>query len=424
MGISLKNHILRFLLLPILIIMAVWAVLFYFFMLEEVYDNIDEGLENQKEEILDQVEENPELLKMSDFALNQYRITSVPKGDYPDDDQLNNEILQISSDSDGESYRVLRTYFEDEQGNDHLLEIAASTVQEDDLLFTMAMALAALYVVLMLSIYIINFIELNRAFKPFRKIIEQLKRYRFGDQNQLDFPDSKIKEFNQLSAGIQTMVNDNRETFVQQKHFIENASHELKTPVAIIQNKIDWMIENEEMTENQIHQLSDIKKAGKRMAELVKSLLVLSKIENQQFQEISDVNFNEIINEITDDSSDWLEFKNITLNIKETSAFKVKMNRNLAHILISNLFQNALKYTENGGNIRIETDAKAFTISNTAKNGALDTNRIFNRFYKQSDEQLSAGLGLAIVKGIVNQYPPMRIDYYFQENKHFFKLSQ
>ena len=160
------------------------------------------------------------------------------------------------------------------------------------------------------------------------------------------------------------------------------------------------------------------------MAELVKSLLVLSKIENQQFQEISDVNFNEIINEITDDSSDWLEFKNITLNIKETSAFKVKMNRNLAHILISNLFQNALKYTENGGNIRIETDAKAFTISNTAKNGALDTNRIFNRFYKQSDEQLSAGLGLAIVKGIVNQYPPMRIDYYFQENKHFFKLSQ
>lgn len=419
---SLKNFTLKYLLLYILLIIAVWAGLFYAYILDEVYDNVDDGLKNQKIFIIREAYSNEDILKTTEFGINQFRITPISQNQFSKKDVLQNEMVFMPYDDEMEPYRILKTCFLDHSGNPYQLEIRTSTVEEDDLLIDLAVALIALYILLMVSIYIINQIVLRKAFLPFKNIINQLKNYRFGEKHDFKNPETNVAEFHTLSEGISLMLNDNQETFLQQKSFIENASHELKTPIAIIGNKLDWMIENENLTEEQLLQLVEIKKTSKRMSDLVGSLLMLSKIENHQFQGTSSVNANEMIKSISDEFQEWMEYKELDFQIKEFGIFTVTINENLLRILLNNLLLNAIKYTEKEGNIEVQLYDNKIEFSNTASGSMLDSTLIFNRFYKHSKDNSSTGLGLAIAQSIIKN-TTLKLDYYFAENRHHFVLK-
>ncbi|MGP1500908.1 MAG: sensor histidine kinase [Bergeyella cardium] len=419
--ISLKNYTQKHLSLFIFLLIALWAALFYAFILDEVYDNVDDGLKDRKIAIIREAYDNPEVLKTDEYGIGQFKITPVPDEEFSQWNRLRNEMFYMPYDQEMEPYRVLTTHFLDKEGLSYRLEIRTSTVEEDDLLINLAIALAVLYAVLVICVYWVNRIVLNQAFKPFREIISQLSAYRFGSKNTFVEPETSISEFKDLSKGILTMLNDNQEVFMQQKAFIENASHELKTPISIIQNKIDLLIEQGGQ-EGEIQQLIQIKSTAKRMSDLISSLLTLSKIENNQFQEEESINANEIIDEIAEDAESLVQYKEIQLDIKEKGVFQVEFNRNLFHIILTNLFQNAVKYSPPNGEICIEISPNEIVFSNTATGTALDGDKIFNRFYKQSNDSLSTGLGLAILQTIINNDPRLKIDYSFSNNKHFFRL--
>lgn len=419
--ISLKNYTQKHLSLFIFLLIALWAALFYAFILDEVYDNVDDGLKDRKIAIIREAYDNPEVLKTDEYGIGQFKITPVPDEEFSQWNRLRNEMFYMPYDQEMEPYRVLTTHFLDKEGRSYQLEIRTSTVEEDDLLINLAVALAVLYTVLVICVYWVNRIVLNRAFKPFREIISQLSAYRFGSKNTFVEPETSISEFKDLSKGILTMLNDNQEVFMQQKAFIENASHELKTPISIIQNKIDLLIE-QGSKEEEIQQLIQIKSTAKRMSDLISSLLTLSKIENNQFQEEESINANEIIDEMAEDAESLVQYKEIQLDIKEKGVFQVEFNRNLFHIILTNLFQNAVKYSPPNGEICIEISPNEIVFSNTATGTALDGDKIFNRFYKQSNDSLSTGLGLAILQTIINNDPRLKIDYSFSNNKHFFRL--
>ena len=419
--ISLKNYTQKHLSLFIFLLIALWAALFYAFILDEVYDNVDDGLKDRKIAIIREAYDNPEVLKTDEYGIGQFKITPVPDEEFSQWNRLRNEMFYMPYDQEMEPYRVLTTHFLDKEGLSYRLEIRTSTVEEDDLLINLAVALAVLYAVLVICVYWVNRIVLNQAFKPFREIISQLSAYRFGSKNTFVEPETSISEFKDLSKGILTMLNDNQEVFMQQKAFIENASHELKTPISIIQNKIDLLIE-QGSKEEEIQQLIQIKSTAKRMSDLISSLLTLSKIENNQFQEEESINANEIIDEMAEDAESLVQYKEIQLDIKEKGVFQVEFNRNLFHIILANLFQNAVKYSPPNGEICIEISPNEIVFSNTATGTALDGDKIFNRFYKQSNDSLSTGLGLAILQTIINNDPRLKIDYSFSNNKHFFRL--
>ena len=419
--ISLKNYTQKHLSLFIFLLIALWAALFYAFILDEVYDNVDDGLKDRKIAIIREAYDNPEVLKTDEYGIGQFKITPVPDEEFSQWNRLRNEMFYMPYDQEMEPYRVLTTHFLDKEGLSYRLEIRTSTVEEDDLLINLAIALAVLYAVLVICVYWVNRIVLNRAFKPFREIISQLSAYRFGSKNTFVEPETSISEFKDLSKGILTMLNDNQEVFMQQKAFIENASHELKTPISIIQNKIDLLIE-QGSKEEEIQELIQIKSTAKRMSDLISSLLTLSKIENNQFQEEESINANEIIDEMAEDAESLVQYKEIQLDIKEKGVFQVEFNRNLFHIILTNLFQNAVKYSPPNGEICIEISPNEIVFSNTATGTALDGDKIFNRFYKQSNDSLSTGLGLAILQTIINNDPRLKIDYSFSNNKHFFRL--
>ena len=421
MKISLKNYTLRYLTLAFLLILAVWAAVFYAYILDEVYDNIDDGLKDKKTLIIQNILRHPELLQINEFGIEDFRVYPSQE-DFSDRNILSNAFFYMPFDDEEEPYRVLKTGFYDRDMNPYTLEIRTSTVEKDDLLFNLAIALGVLYVVLVLSMYLINLLVINKIWKPFKGILSAIRRYEVGNKTELQPITTEVIEFNILHDNIQQMWQRNEKVFEEQKVFIENASHELQTPLAITLNKLELLANDPSLNEKQLIQLSEVKQSLMRMTHLNKSLLMLTRIENQQYKEAKQVSFLSLTTDIIEDLSDLIAFKALEVNTEEISDFQVEMNPDLARILVSNLLRNAIKHTEKGGNIHILIEENRFQVKNTAKDAIrLDPSKIFQRFHQEQQDATSTGLGLAIVKSIAESYR-LKVYYTFEEGKHCFQV--
>jgi len=425
MAISVKNYTNRFLVIAILIIMAVWALLFYAVIMDEVYDNIDDGLKNQKILILREVYIDPDIIRnSSEFGVNQFRILPAQEKEFTDENHFSKEFIYMPYDEEDEPYRILRTGFYDKEGKPYTLEIRTSTVEEDDFLINLAISLAVLYFVIVVSIMIINHYVLKRAWKPFHHILKNLGKYRFGDAQSFERVPTQVKEFNELNGRIQQMIDRNETVFHHQKRFIENASHELQTPLAITANKLELLMEDEALTEKQLTKISEAKQSLLRMSNLNKSLLMLSRIENHQYSDIQKVNFNELLQAFVKDLSDLIEHREISLDYQEDGVFWFTCNPELAFVLLSNLIRNAIKYNIQGGKIYIYVTPHVISISNTSAVDALNPDYIFERFHKGNQDSQSNGLGLSIVQSILQNYPQLSLEYAYADSMHEFRLMQ
>lgn len=408
----------------LLLIIAVWAALFYAYILDEVYDNVDDGLKNRKIQIVKAVYFDENLLKNNEFGFNEFKINPISASDYKDKNNLYNKMYYMEYDDEEQPYRVLKTDFIDQFGKHQQLTIRTSTVEEDELVYDLTTALIVLYLLLVISIIAVNGFLLHKAMRPFYLILDKLKKYQFGVASSNEPQNYSIKEFEELNIEINEMIERNELIFHQQKQFIENASHELQTPLAIVINKIDLSIQNGELDKKNLNFLNDVKNDLRRMAGLNKSLLMLSKIENNQFNKISNVNFNVLIIDLVKSYEDFIEYKKININVVEKDIFEAAFDPDLANILLSNLLKNAMKYNNENGIINIITEKEKLIFQNTGFGIPLDKSQIFNRFYKQGSDHGSTGLGLSIIKTIIKQYPRLNITYEFEEGMHCFILSK
>ena len=368
MKISLKNYTLRYLTLTFLLILAVWAAVFYAYILDEVYDNIDDGLKDKKTLIIQNILRHPELLKINEFGIEDFRVYPS-QDDFSDHNVLSNAFFYMPFDDEDEPYRVLKTSFYDRDMNPYTLEIRTSTVEKDDLLFNLAIALGVLYVVLVLSMYLVNLLVINKIWKPFKGILTAIRQYEVGNKTKLQPIVTDVIEFNVLHDNIQQMWQRNEVVFEEQKVFIENASHELQTPLAITLNKLELLTDDPSLTEKQLVQLSEVKQSLMRMTHLNKSLLMLTRIENHQYKQAESISFQALTATIIEDLSDLIAFKELEITVKEDSDFQVEMNKDLATVLVSNLLRNAIKYTEKGKEIQVRLEENCFQVKNTAKDG-------------------------------------------------------
>ncbi len=408
----------------LLLIIAVWAGLFYAYILDEVHDNVDDGLRDRKIQIIKAVYLNPQLLKNNEFGFNEFKINPIGSGDYQNKSRLYNKMYYMEYDDKDQPYRVLEADFIDQYKNHQRLVIRTSTVEEDELIYDLTTALIVLYILLVISIVVVNGYLLNKAMRPFYSILDKLKKYQFGVPSLQNPQSYSIKEFEELNVEIDEMIERNELVFYQQKQFIENASHELQTPLAIVINKIDLQIQNENLDEKNMNLLSEVKNDLRRMVGLNKSLLMLSKIENSQFNKTSGVDFNDLITKLVENYEDFIAFKKVNVNIIGKGFFIADFNRDLADILLSNLLKNGIKYNNENGILNIIIEDNRIIFQNSGAGIALDASKIFNRFYKQGSDHGSTGLGLSIIKTIIKQYPGWSISYEFEDAMHYFILEK
>jgi len=417
---SLKYYTLRHLLIAVLGIIAVWAASFYLLIIDEVYDNLDDGLKDSRIRILREAERNPEILNTSEYGIAQFKITPLSEGNYSQKIHIYNASMFMPYDNDDEPVRILQSIFE-HKNQYFQLEIYTSTVEEDDLLEDLLTALVVLYFALVASIILINHFILRKAWRPFYGILNNLKNYKIGGKFQFEKSKTNIKEFDELEDELSAMIARNERIYEQQKQFIGNASHELQTPLAIAGNKLELLLEIEGIDEYKANKILEISEMLNRLKRLNKSLLTISKIENEQFKLVEKVNFNSLIKNALQDFESLIEFRKIEIELNENGNFEFEMNVDLAIILINNLLKNAIVHNPENGFLKIMISSDKISIQNPGEK-PLNPQLIFERFYKNEQNENSTGLGLAIVKSIVKTYPKLSIDYRF-EDKHIFELK-
>jgi signal transduction histidine kinase len=151
-----------------------------------------------------------------------------------------------------------------------------------------------------------------------------------------------------------------------------------------------------------IAKIGNIIQMLQRLTELNKALLLISKIENKQFVNNENIDFDKIVKQVLSDFSDYVEFRKIKIHYSVNGNWIYKMNRQLAEILVRNLVKNAVFHNYKGGEVFISLFAAGFTIENTSAEPPLQPDQLFNRFSKNKNKIESTGLGLAIVKAITD----------------------
>jgi len=419
---KLLNYTTTYFSILLLVLISIWAVLFYYAMFDEIYDSLDDGLENQKMLVMQYAENKPAVLDKPNFNESGYTIKKVPFSEIKNvKDQYRDTLMYMQNEEKYEPVRLLESVFE-QDGEYYKINVITSMVEEDDQLQNLLIYLIILYFALLISILLLNNVFLRKVWKPFYKLVAQLKTFRIENDDKIQFQKTNIEEFSLLNTRVEKLLEKSKESYNNQKQFIENAAHELQTPLAISINKIELFLEENDLQEQQAIKLISALENLERLTRLNKSLLLLSKIDNDQFTLRERVNIPELIQNAITDFSDFAAHKNMIFNVTENSNLVVDINRDLAIILFTNLIKNAVFHGKAGTTVSIKINDSSVTISNASEAEKLDTEKLFSRFYKKETSNKSTGLGLAISKTIVEKYR-YTLHYFYEKQQHIFKVT-
>ena len=420
---KLLSYTYRKLALLLFLLMAVWGVLFYYAIIDEVVDETDDTLENYGEILMESALHDPSILETEGSLMSFYKFTPISEEEGRHYRQVfYDAMVYIELEDEDEPVRVMCTAFRMPDGQYYELKLMISILERDDMVEAMLWYLGALFLLFLICTSIGIQLVLKGVFRPLHRLLDWLHCIQPGKEvPPLDNP-TKIREFRQLSDAALDMGNRSYKAYEEQKQFIENASHELQTPLAIVRGKVELLAESEGMTEQQMEQLDEIYATLGRAVKLNKSLLLLSRIENGQYTEMEDVSVDEILDELLPDLMDIYEHKQVRLIRKrEEQPFIIRCNHSLAQILVSNLVKNSLLHNREGGELQVLTTPTSLVIKNTG-DVPLDGEKLFRRFYHGMDgKKDSTGLGLAIARSIALS-SSLKLTYEWQDGMHTFRL--
>jgi len=301
------------------------------------------------------------------------------------------------------------------------IQIFRSSLEYEELLKGLFIGFLAIMMLSTSAFFIINYYISKNLWKPFFQTLEILKRFDPTTEAPHLFPSTNIIEFKQLNDSVKSLTGKLTVDFKSQKQFAENASHEMQTPLAIMQSKIEWLFQSNKLGEEELNNIKVLDDMIKRVSRLNKSLLLLSKIENNQYKPDENVHLNAIIQKSLVLFDEYISMKKISIKKEMPDEVKLEINNDLCEILINNLMQNAVRHTTNGGEIIIALTHEALFISNSSEGDPLNPSEIFKRFSKGAESKDSIGLGLSIAQQIV-KVSRMELIYDFKNKLHVFAL--
>ena len=324
-------------------------------------------------------------------------------------------------DAEIEPYRELNASILIE-GNPYTYSARINLVEKEDLMKSIAILFLVIISLLLVGLFVITKRLSINLWKPFYETLNKIEKFEIDKSNHPKFTETNIEEFNRLNNSIEKLITKNTSIYHSQREFIENAAHELQTPLAVFQAKIDTLIQNADFTQEQYKMLSSLNDSVSRLNRLNKNLLLLSKMENDIYSEKQTINLNEAIEKHFDFFTEQAKAKNLIIKTEMNEAVAVKSNPVLAELLISNLFLNAIRHNVSDGQVLVTLSDHSLTFSNTGQSQTLVADKLFNRFSKSNPSEQGNGLGLAIIKKIAD-LNNWKISYSFANNFHSFSVD-
>ena len=395
------------------------APLFYFSTKKLYNDDTDDTLLLHKKEFLKYT--LPAFKQRDIGTWNRYNrnIKIVPLRNHAVDSLFNNSYFD-ALDNEIEPYRELTTPIAID-GKEYSYAAKISLVETEDLVTRIALLFLIILSLLLLGLYAITKRLSKKLWRPFNAILIQIENFEIDKSVPTASISSNITEFSRLNTSVQKLIAKNRSIFKAQREFVENAAHELQTPLAIFQAKLDSFVQTGDFTIEQYEQLSSINDTITRLSRLNKNLLLLSKMENEIYASTTLIIIEKTITQNILFFKEQADSKNITIELDLSQAATVIANPTLMEIMISNLYLNAIKHNIHSGKITIMANKNGFSFSNTADKEPLNNTKLFNRFSKQSSVEQGNGLGLAIIKKICD-LNGWTVRYAYENSWHHFTV--
>ena len=390
------------------------SIAFYFVLRHILVRQLDQSLESEQQEIVQytqQFNKLPAVIQTNDQQVYFNETTTIP---------FHRKFYSLYKfnpiEKHNELFRDLRFSI---TANQHSYEVIVSKSQTgtQDLLRLIILVTIGMIALILLIGFFINRTILSRIWKPFYQTIDKIKTYHLSSQQPLQLEPTSIDEFSLLNENISGMTERSQREYKSLKAFTANAAHEMQTPLAVIRTKLDMLMQHENLLASQAQPVQEMEQAVYKLSRLYHSLLLLTKIENQQFELNETVQMDKVIMYKLEELTEIADAKKITTRIK-LSPVTIVFHQQLAEILTVNLLNNAIRYNNENGILAIELNDSAFTIANTSDLPALDDKKVFQRFYRHNDtKQEGNGLGLSIVKQICD-LAGYRLAYGYQDGLH------
>lgn len=400
-------------------VLLVSSVSFYIMIRHVLINQLDEDLKVEEQEIIDFVKNNNRLPSPSNYEDQQIQFTETPG--VAAEKEFSSVILFQKTENAKISTRQYQ-FPVAANGKNYNVFVRKSQEQTEDLLQIILVITVGVVMLLLLVLFFINRFLLYRLWEPFNHTMAQIKQFDLTGAAPLQLHATTTTEFTELNKTVQGMTDRVRQDYAALKNFTENASHEMQTPLAIINSKLDVLIQDEALNEFQMQQLQGVYNAMDRLSNLNQSLLLLTRIENNQFQELEEISLDKLILEKTAQFEELTDAQKLYVS-RSITPVTISGNRQLLDILFGNLLLNAIRYNLPAGQINIKLTPGSLTISNTSFLPALDHQQVFQRFYRHANtKQEGNGLGLSIVKQICN-IAGYSIDYAYENDQHVFCIN-
>ncbi len=341
-------------------------------------------------------------IKSSGALPNLYPIIEVKKINKEQAEPKSYKELYLNDEAEAEEEPYMEyTNSVTINGQYYLIKIRHSLLENNDLLMAIALPLLILLLLLFFISYVVT-TKLNKTiWRDFEFNLKEIENFSFNKTKPLSLRQTKIEEFDRLNKTIKALTKKLQQDYQTLKEFTENASHEIQTPLSIILLNLEELLQQDlpkPAFEKVVSSINNVK----RLSTLNKSLLLIARIENKQFQTDKLISLSQVLSKKIEDFTPLIQKKNLTLDFKKTGDFMVNLDYELAGILINNLLSNTIRHNIENGKIIVEIDKSGLKICNTGNKTSLTNKTIFNRFTKENSQ--SYGLGLAIVKQICDSH--------------------
>ncbi|WP_349314158.1 HAMP domain-containing sensor histidine kinase [Chitinophaga sp. MM2321] len=303
------------------------------------------------------------------------------------------------------------------------LVLRKSLIEKDDLVKNIVHVMLFAFGGLLLFALLSNWFISKKIWKPFYLSLEKIKQLQLNKMEVLSLKPTPTHEFNQLHTALNHMAARIHQDYTNMKELTEDAAHEMQTPLAIVQSKLELLLQDETLTEEQMKNILQSYDELQRLSRLNHNLLLLAKIENQQYPVTGQPDLVAVVEKYLLLFEELAKEKQLTIETTMTAPAPWPLHPALADILVSNLLGNAIKYNTVEGQIQISLSGTFFSITNSSQLPEIPAGSLFQRFKKHNPGYSgSNGLGLAIVKKIADSYQ-LSIHYKYDQGHHTFTVS-
>lgn len=418
---SLIKLIRRYILFAVAVVFFIGCISHFFIFNYFIHYSSDSMLEDQKKSIEKYIASNNTLPLASTLILKPARIEQ--KLYQPTDESLVEEgfrdtILFNYETRTFTPYRQL-SFKVNYQNQEHIITLNQPTIVSNDLFYAIVSSLLILLILLIVLTYVIEHLLKREIWKPMQLNIEELHKYDLKGDSKLTLKESGILEFDEIYNMITRMVEKINQDYNNSRFFIEDASHEMQTPLSIIKSKTDLLLQDESILQSDDNKKSiqAITRSVSRLSKLNKSLLLITKINNNQFEEKKDVKLDIQLQLHLEDLEELFEVKALQIN-KNIQPCDLQIDPHLIEILLSNLLSNAIRHNVQGGRIDIFLNQECLRISNACNPPKDDKADLFNRMAFHQKAKDSLGLGLNIVKSIADNNN-FKTEYCYHNQTYF-----